>query len=355
MCPGHGWCGYGGPSSGPVRPSSGQAVGVRYPLAAGAGVRAWGPSTVPLACMTCWWLRAAGVVGADPPGVAFHRCQELLVSGAVPLPAARPWERAARTCCPCVPGTWWCGHWGPSTGPTSCALASWRCALWRWPNGVPGGGCPLCRCEGRLSSGALPPPAAPPQGGLLGSATHLLWGRVCGRGGPSLSLWLACPAGGCVPGVWPEALPGGVGFHHCEGRLVSGAVPPPAAHPSGRAARVPRPVFPGRGWCGRGDPATAPQGALLRAVVARCGGGGRASPGGAAFHRCEGRLRSGALPPPSALPQGGLSGSATHLLWARPCGRPGQALSLWLACPAGGCVQRGCWEAVPGGDGLQPL
>ena len=73
---------------------------------------------------------------------------------------------------------------------------------------------------------------------------------------------------------------GGGAFHRCEGRLVSGAVPPPAARPLERAARVPRPACPGCGRCGRGDPAPAPQRAPLRAGVARCGGGGRASPGG---------------------------------------------------------------------------
>ena len=142
-------------SSSPGCPSSGRAVGVRYPLAVGAGVRAWGPSTVPLACMPCGGLPAAGVVGGPPGGVAFHRCEE---------------------------------------------------------------------------------------------------------------------------------------------RLVSGAVPPPAACPLGWAARVPGPVFPGRGWCGRGNPAQAPPRALLRGVVARCGGGRRAFPGGGALHHCQGRLRSGALP-----------------------------------------------------------
>ena len=39
-------------------------------------------------------------------------------------------------------------------------------------------------------------------------------------------------------------------------------------------------MCPGCGWCGLGDPAPAPQRACLRAGVARCGGGGRASPGG---------------------------------------------------------------------------
>ena len=76
------------------------------------------------------------------------------------------------------------------------------------------------------------------------------------------------------------AVPGGDACHRCEGRLLSGAVPPPAACPLERAARVPRPVCPGCSRCGRGDPALAPQRAPLRAGVARCGGGGGASPGG---------------------------------------------------------------------------
>ena len=61
---------------------------------------------------------------------------------------------------------------------------------------------------------------------------------------------------------------------------MSGAVPPPAARPLVRAARFPRPVCPGCGSCGRGDPAPGPQRAPLRAGVARCAGGGRAFPGG---------------------------------------------------------------------------
>ena len=77
-----------------------------------------------------------------------------------------------------------------------------------------------------------------------------------------------------------EGRPRGGAFHLCEGRLVSGAVPPPAARPLERAAGVPRPVCPGCGRCGRVDPAPAPQRAPLRAGVARCEGGGGASPGG---------------------------------------------------------------------------
>ena len=54
-----------------------------------------------------------------------------------------------------------------------------------------------------------------------------------------------------------EGRPQGGAFHRCEGRLVSGAVPPSAARPLERAARVPRPVCPGCGRCGRGDPSPA--------------------------------------------------------------------------------------------------
>ena len=61
---------------------------------------------------------------------------------------------------------------------------------------------------------------------------------------------------------------------------MSGAVPPPAARPLGRAARLPVPVCPGCSRCWCGDPAPAPRRAPSRARVARRGGGGRASPGG---------------------------------------------------------------------------
>ena len=61
---------------------------------------------------------------------------------------------------------------------------------------------------------------------------------------------------------------------------MSGAVPLPAVRPLERAAGALRPVCPGCGQYGRGDPAPAPQGAPLRTGVARCWGGGRAFPGG---------------------------------------------------------------------------
>ena len=238
--------------------------------------------------------------------------------------------------------------WGPSTCPTACALAGRRCSLWGWQKGVPGGGA-FHHCEGRLRPGAVPPPTARPLGGLFKSATHVLWARVCGCGSPTLSPRPACPVGAACRGGGGGLSPGGVAYHCCEGRLVSGAVPPPAARPLERAARVPRPVCPGCGRCGRGDPAPAPQRAPLRAGVARCWAGGKGVPGGGAFHHCEGRLRSGAVPPPTARPLGGLLGSATHVLWARVCGCGGPTLSPSPACPVGAVCRGAGGGPCPGG------
>ena len=75
--------------------------------------------------------------------------------------------------------------WGPSTGPTACALAGRRCSLWGWRRGVPGGGA-FHHCEGRLVSGAALP--RPP----------VLWS---GRSGFRVP---------CVPG----AVGAGVGAQH---------------------------------------------------------------------------------------------------------------------------------------------
>ena len=199
--------------------------------------------------------------------------------------------------------------WGPSTGPTVCDPAGRRCSLWGWWRGIPRGGA-LHHCEGRLRSGAVPYPTARPLGGLLGSPTQVVWARVCGFGVSTLSPWPSCPVGAACRGD---------GGGRCEGRLVSGAVPPPTARHLVRAARVPRPVCPGCGRCGRGDPAPAPQRAPLRAGVARCGRGGTASPGGLPSSVVRG-VWGQALPAPR-LPAlwAGCQGSLATCCW-RGCG-----------------------------------
>ena len=169
--------------------------------------------------------------------------------------------------------------WGPSTGPTVCALVGRRCSLWGWRKGVPGG-VPSTVVRG-VWGGALPLPRLPAHwAGCPGPLP-----TCCGRGRVGVgakhcplglhALWGLRSAG--VVGGSPR---GGVACHCFEGRLVSGAVPPPTARPLGRSAGVPRPVCSGCGQCGRGDPSPVPQRAPLRAGVARSGRGGRASPGG---------------------------------------------------------------------------
>ena len=150
-----------------------------------------------------------------------------------------------------------------------------------------------------------------------------------------------------MPPGWWEAVSGGwasavVRDVWCQALSLSRPPVPLGGHPGFRD-----PCFPGTVGVGvetqhrpRSVPSCEPS---LRAVGVAGG-----CPRGGALRRCEGRLTSGALPPLAAHPQGGLSRSATHMRWARVCGRGGPALSLWLACPTGGCLPRGSWEAVLG-------
>ena len=122
-----------------------------------------------------------------------------------------------------------------------------------------------------------------------------------------------------------------------------GALPPPTARPLGG---LPGPTYPlavSAGGCGRGDQSQAPQRALLRAGFARCGGGMRV-PGGGASCLGVGRPESGALPPRTARPLGGLPGPTTHWRWLRgvagmgTCHQPHSARSCELALCAVGAA-----------------
>ena len=226
------------------------------------------------------------------------------MSGAVPPLAVRPPERVARVPRPACPGCGQCGRVDPAPAPQGAPLRA---------------GVARCGGGGRTSPGG---PSSTVVRGVWCQALSLPQSSVLWSGQPGFRVpgvpgavgagvgtqhrpHSACALAGrrCSPWGWRKGVPGGGAFHRCEGRAVSGAVPPLAAHPLERAAaRVPRPVCPGCGRCGHVDPAAVPQRAPLRAGVARCGGGGRASPGGGAFHRCEGRLMSGAVPPLAARP-----------------------------------------------------
>ena len=135
---------------------------------------------------------------------SYFWCQALSLSRPPVLWSGQPGFRD-----PCVPGAVGAGmgtqHQPHSVRPCRPALLAVGLA-----EGRPRGGA-FHHCEGRLRSGAVPPPTARPWGGLLGSATHVLWARVCGCGGPTLSHWPACPVGLRAAGVL-GAFPGGAGL-----------------------------------------------------------------------------------------------------------------------------------------------
>ena len=240
---------------------------------------------------------------------------------------ALPWRP------PPPPWVVWCVHLGRSrhwalVGPFHVVRAPPR-VLPRSlaPSGLLGGGGPVlvppylawgCCCEGCLRSGASPPPTARPLGGLLGSATHVLWARLCGFGGPTLSPWPVCPVGavcrgggvvgGRPGGGWPATVVRGV---WCQ--ALSLPRPPVlwGGEPGFRGPCVPGAVGAGVGTQHRPDGAR-PCGPALRAV-----GVAEGRPPGAAVRRCEGRLGSGAPRPPTARPLGGLPGPTTHWLCVR--------------------------------------
>ena len=102
-----------------------------------------------------------------------------------PPPRVLPWSLAPS-------GVLGGGQSGPGSPLLGLGLLGWR-------KGVPGGGAFHCR-EGRLGSGAPPPPTARPLGGLLRFAIHVLWVRACGCGDQTLSPWLARPVGAACRG-----------------------------------------------------------------------------------------------------------------------------------------------------------
>ena len=227
-------------------------------------------------------FRALGSV-APPvvPACPFRVCA--LALSRCPLPPLL--GGVARASRPACPGCGRCGRVDPAPAPRRAPL---RAGIVRCGGGgrASPGGVPSAVVGGAWCQALSLPRPPVLRSGQPGFRDPCVPGgsmRACGPStGPT-----ACALAGrrCSPLGWRKGVPRGGAFHRCEGRLVSGAVPPPAARPLEQAAGVPRPVCPGCGRCGRVDPAPAPLRAPLRAGVARCGGGGRASPGGGAFHR----------------------------------------------------------------------
>ena len=218
---------------------------------------------------------------ASPGGVAFHHCEGRPVSGAVPPLAARPLERVARVPRPVCPGCGRCGRGDSAPAPQRAPLRA---------------GVARCGGGGRTSPGGSPStivrgvwcqPLSLPRPSVLwsgqpGFRVPGVPGAVGAGVGTQHRSHSACALAGrrCSPWGWRKGVPGGGAFHRCEGRPVSGAEPPLTARPLERAARVQRPVCPGCGRCGRGDPAPAPQRAPLAGRRCSLWGWRKGVPGG---------------------------------------------------------------------------
>ena len=287
--------------------------------------------------------RAAGA-GVGRPG-----------SGALPPPTARPlgglqgpvWGVRGRTLShPQLPALW-AGCRGPCGASGDRALSHPRLpALWagcRSRCGASGVGrspspdCPPCgraagAVVGRPGSGALPPPTARPLGGLPGPVWAVR-GRTLSQ--PRLpALWAGCRGQCGASGVGrspnPKCSPPGRAAGASVGRSGSDALPPPTARPLGGP---PVPVWGVRGRA-RSHPRLL---ALWAGCRGRCGASGVGcsptpdrSPSGRAAGAGVGRPGSGALPPPTARPLGGLPGPVWSVR-SRTLSHP-RLPALWAGC-----------------------
>ena len=314
------------------------------------GVRAWGPVTNPTARALASWLcglrrRHEGALGGRPClGV------ERPGSGALPPLTARPLGRAAGAHHPLAvdAGVAGVGARHQPYSARSCGLA------WRAVGAAGGrpGGAPLAWVSG-VRGRALSHPRPPVLCGMQqGPTTHCLWLRGVRAWGPvtnptarALASWLGALWGRHRGARGGRLLPG------C-GASGGGRSPTPDPPSFAACGKGPLPTGSGCGGSGRGDPSPTAQRALLRAGLARCGGGTGAPGGGASCLRV-GRPGAGALPPATARPLGPVAG-AHHTLAVGAGGagvgtrhQPHSARSCELALRAAG--------AAPGGEGEAPL
>ena len=328
-------CGASGVSRSPTPhcPPSGRAAGAHYPLAVGAGGGGRGdPSPTPQrALLRAGFARCGGghegarggapCLGVGPPG-----------SGALPPPTARPLDGLPG---PTTHWLWVRGGAGVGTRHQPHSARSFELALRAVgaARGRPGGRLlPGCGASG---AGRSPTPHCPPSGRAAGAHYPLAvgaggvraWGPVTNPSAGAPASWLCALWGRHDGAQGGRLLPG------CGASGV-GRSPTPDCPPSGRAAGAHYPLAPGAGGCGRGDPSPTPQRALLRDGFARCGGG-MTVPGGGSSCLGVGRPGSGALPPPTARPSGGLPGCCVCACpaWPGRAGRPPGRVLVRLTFP----------------------
>ena len=267
-----------------------------------------------------------------------------------------------------------CRQWDPlglAQRLPSLGVGAWRCAPllpWRVQ-------CPVCVCAaiaaGSGGSGRylvlclycfpLPAPRVPrllwravPSGCPLPSLAGTPFHAVCVfrvLGPVALLVVPACPLHVCALALPRRPLPPVLGGVGCAPRAIpalgAGRAVPRGPCPSACPAPVPPSV-----WLAWGGAVWSRFSPTWLGVV----GVAEGRPRGAAFHCCEGRPGSGAPPPTTARPLGGLLGSAIHVLLARACGCEGPSLSPWSARPVGAArrgagPRRSCAGRRAGGGG----
>ena len=280
-------------------------AGCRGPLPTGCGcggLRAWGPVTDPTArALACCGggMRVPGggasCLGVGRPG-----------SDALPPPTARPLGR--------LPGP--TTHWlrvrgGAGVGTRHKPHSARSCVLRGQHGGTRGGR--LLPGRGASGVGRSPSPDCPPSGRAAGAHYPLALGPGgCGRGDPSPTPQRAHLRAGFAHCGGGTRAPGGGASCLGVGSPGSGTLSHPRLPALCAGCRGPLPTGCGCGGVRAWGPVTNP---TARALA--CCGGGMRVPGGGSPCLGVGRPRSGALPPPTARPLGGLPGPTTHWLWVR--------------------------------------
>ena len=325
------------PSARPLR----RAAGAHYPLAVGAGGVGVGTrQTTPQRALVSWlcalWGRQGGTGGGG--GGVLPGCG---ASGAGRSPNP---DHPSLEACGRGPVPTGCGCGGCERGDRHQPHSARSCELALRAVGAAQG------CPGRGGGGGLLPGCGEPGVGRsstprppvfwsvrAGPVTQWLWVRGVWAWGPvfnprarQLASWLCALWGrhegalggrllpGCgASGVWLSPTPNWPSFGACgRGRL---------------------PTSCGCGGYGRGESSPAPQRALLRAGLARCGSGTRVPRRGASCLDV-GRPGSGALPPPTARPLGRAAGAHYPLAvgagvvgaWGPVTNPTARALASWL-------------------------
>ena len=310
-------CGVSGVGRSPTPdcPPSGRAAGAHYPLAVGAGRCGCGdPSPTPQrALLRAGFVRCGGgmrVPGGTPPVWVWGVRGQALSHPRLPALWAGCRGRLPTGC-----GCRGVRALGPVTNPTARALASWLCALWGRHEGARGKAPPawVWGVRGRaLSHPRLPALWAGSLGPLppaCGSGGVRAWGPVTNATAGAVASWL-CALWGRHEGAQGRAPPAWV--WGVRGRALS----QPRVPALWAGCRGPLPTGCGCGGLRAWGPVTNPTARALASLLCALWGRHEGARGGASCLGV-GRPGSGALPPPTARPLGGLSGPTTHWLWVR--------------------------------------